>query len=589
MFLKLTKIATVASLAISLLGTSNSINAQTLPVPRQAAALNNAEQEQRHRQQQEARERSAAVNAPSVLAPATEHAERPSMPKEAPCFPVQRFVLEVPSDLPVYLQAGGASALPMDPFAFAQLWLDHYQGECLGSQGVGMLIKELSRTILSRGYVTTRVLVPEQDLTSGTLKLALIPGVIGEIRFSKPDLWGTWSAAFPTSAGQLLNLRDLEQGLEQMKRVASQDVDMQIMPTPVPGLSDVVITVKRGKPWTLVASVDNSGSRSTGKWQGNLSLGIDNPLGLSDIFNVGFSQDVMVEDKEFGTRGWNTFYSIPWGYWTATLSASSSNYFQQIAGANQTFISSGKSENIDLKLHRVLHRSQNDVLGMHMRLTRRFGRSFIEDSEISHQRRNNTILELGLTDRHYFGRSQLDATLSYRQGLGALGAQDDLLAVNGGPTWRYRMMVLDANFSVPFKVAKLPFRYITTVRGQYTDDRLYYVDNLTIGSRYTVRGFDGESMLAGERGFYWRNELQVPLATGQAFYAGLDYGRVAGPTTRNQAGTQLAGAVIGFRGGFGTSRLGSLSYDAFVGMPVDKPERLHTAGVTTGLQVAYRY
>jgi len=307
MFLKLTKIATVASLAISLLGTSNSINAQTLPVPRQAAALNNAEQEQRHRQQQEARERSAAVNAPSVLAPATEHAERPSMPKEAPCFPVQRFVLEVPSDLPVYLQAGGASALPMDPFAFAQLWLDHYQGECLGSQGVGMLIKELSRTILSRGYVTTRVLVPEQDLTSGTLKLALIPGVIGEIRFSKPDLWGTWSAAFPTSAGQLLNLRDLEQGLEQMKRVASQDVDMQIMPTPVPGLSDVVITVKRGKPWTLVASVDNSGSRSTGKWQGNLSLGIDNPLGLSDIFNVGFSQDVMVEDKEFGTPGLEHF------------------------------------------------------------------------------------------------------------------------------------------------------------------------------------------------------------------------------------------------------------------------------------------
>ncbi|WP_196302056.1 POTRA domain-containing protein, partial [Ralstonia solanacearum] len=34
----------------------------------------------------------------------------------------------------------------------------------------------------------------------------------------------------------LLNLRDLEQGLEQMKRVASQDVDMQIVPTDVPGV-----------------------------------------------------------------------------------------------------------------------------------------------------------------------------------------------------------------------------------------------------------------------------------------------------------------------------------------------------------------
>ncbi|WP_055333874.1 POTRA domain-containing protein, partial [Ralstonia solanacearum] len=72
--------------------------------------------------------------------------------------------------------------------------------------------------------------------------------------------------------GDLLNLRDLEQGLEQMKRVASQDVDMQIVPTDVPGMSDVVISVKRAKPWTVVAAVDNSGTRSTGKLQGNLSL-----------------------------------------------------------------------------------------------------------------------------------------------------------------------------------------------------------------------------------------------------------------------------------------------------------------------------
>lgn len=590
MFLKFPQIATAASLAVSLLGISSPVNAQPLPTPRQTAALSNAEQEQRHRQQQEARERGAAVDAPTVLAPAAEHAVFPQLPKEAPCFPIQRFLLEVPTDLPAYLQASGASSLPMDPFGFAQIWLDHYRGECVGSQGVGTLVKGLSQAILSRGYVTSRVLVPEQDLTSDTLKLALIPGVVGEIRFSEPDLWGTWKAAFPTSTGELLNLRDLEQGLEQMKRVASQDVDMQIMPTPVPGISDVVITVKRGKPWTLVASVDNSGSRSTGKWQGNLSLGIDNPLGLSDIFNVGVSQDVMVNDKEYGTRGWNTFYAIPWGYWTATLSASSSNYFQEIAGVNQTFVSSGKSENIDLKLHRVLRRSQNDVLGMQMRLTRRFGRSFIADSELPNQRRNNTILELGITDRHYFGRSQLDATMSYRQGLGAFGAQDDRLAAEGGPTWRYRMMVLDANLSVPFKLANRPFRFVTTVRGQYTNDRLYYVDDLTIGSRYTVRGFDGESMLAGERGFYWRNELQVPLGTsGQSMYAGLDYGRVAGPATKNQVGKQLAGAVIGLRGGLGGSRLGSLSYDAFVGTPVNKPEHLHTAGMTAGLQMAYQY
>lgn len=59
--------------------------------------------------------------------------------------------------------------------------------------------------------------------------------------------------------------------------------------------------------------------------------------------------------------------------------------------------------------------------------------------------------------------------------------------------------------------------------------RFSYLDSVTIGSRYTVRGFDGETLLAGSRGFYWRNELQVPIAqTGLSAYAGLDYGRVWG-------------------------------------------------------------
>ncbi|WP_454725882.1 MULTISPECIES: ShlB/FhaC/HecB family hemolysin secretion/activation protein [Cupriavidus] len=548
------------------------------------------EQDQRTRQQQEARERQQAVQAPGLRAQEVAPAEYPTLPTETPCFRIERFVVEVPDDLPAASRAQGASALPQDPFAFVGAWLDHYQGTCIGKQGIALLTKGISQAIISRGYVTTRVLLPQQDLSTGTLRLALIPGVIGELRFADSDTRGTWKTAFPARSGDLLNLRDLEQGLEQMKRVASQDVDMQVVPTSIPGRSDVVISVRRNKPWTVVSSIDNSGTRSTGKWQGNVSVGVDNPLGLNDIFNIGYSQDLMFSNKEHGTHGWNGFYSVPWGYWTATLSAYSSNYFQQIAGVNATFVSSGKSENVDLKLHRVLHRSQNDVFGVQMRLTRRFGKSFIEDTEIPQQRRNNTIVELGVTDRHYFGQSQLDATLAFRQGVGGLGAQDDVLAADGGPTWRYRMMVLDANLSMPFKIANQPFRYVTTVRGQFTNDRLYFVDDLTIGSRYTVRGFDGESLLAGERGFYWRNELQAPLGTnGQALYVGMDYGRVYGPSTVGQVGTQLAGAVIGLRGGVGSSTLGSMSYDVFLGMPLYKPEQFHTSGLTLGVQATYQY
>ncbi|KVE00352.1 ShlB/FhaC/HecB family hemolysin secretion/activation protein [Burkholderia anthina] len=569
--------------AAALLLIAASVSAQE--APRLAAQGN----DQQIRQQEEARERERTVSAPGVRSSVTASVGYPTLPSESPCFRIDRFSLDVPDALPASLKSQGASALSMDRFAFAREWLDHYAGQCVGKQGLDVLVKGLSQAILGRGYVTTRVLLPEQDLSTGTLKLSLIPGVIRHVRFADEKLRGTWKTAFPTRDGELLNLRDLEQGLEQMKRVSSQDVSMQIVPADVPGESDVVLDVKRGKPWTVVASIDNSGTRATGRLQGNLSLGIDNPLGLNDIFNIGASQDLEFGDKRLGSHGWNGFYSIPWGYWTATLSAYTNTYYQQIAGVNQTFIASGNSKTVDFKLNRVLSRSQNDVFGAQFRLSRRFGQSFIEDTEIPQQRRNNTFVEFGLTDRHYFGNAQFDGTLAYRQGVGAFGAQDDSVAADGGPTYRYKMAVLDANLSVPFAIAQQPFRYVTTLHGQFTGNTLYYIDDMTIGSRYTVRGFDGETMLAASRGFYWRNELQAPIdQTGQAVYAGIDYGRVWGPQPVTLVGTQLAGAVIGVKGSVAT-RLGAYGYDLFAGTPIYKPSGFPTARVTVGFQLTAQF
>ncbi|AFJ88021.1 TPA: ShlB/FhaC/HecB family hemolysin secretion/activation protein [Burkholderia vietnamiensis] len=557
------------------------------PTDQAAAARANAEQDRQVQQQRDVQQRDAAVRAPSVRSDVPKVEAYPALPTETPCFRIDRFTLDVPPSLPDAAKAQGASTLPMDRFAFAHDWLNHYEGQCVGKQGIDVLIKGLSQAILARGYVTTRVLVPEQDLSTGTLKLSLIPGMIRHVRFADEKLRGTWKTAFPTRDGEVLNLRDLEQGLEQMKRVSSQDVSMQIVPGALPGESDVVLDVKRSKPWTVVASIDNSGTRATGKLQGNLSVGIDNPLGLNDMLNVGVSQDLEFGDKRLGSHGWNGFYTIPWGYWAATLSASTNTYYQQIAGVNQTFIASGNSKTVDFKLARVLARSQNDVFGGYFRLSRRFGQSFIEDTEISQQRRNNTIIELGVTDRHYFDGAQFDGSAAYRQGVGGFGAQDDMLAA--GPTYRFKMAVLDANLSVPFVISKQPFRYVGTFHGQYTGNTLYYLDDMTIGSRYTVRGFDGETMLASSRGFYWRNELQMPIGqTGQAIYAGLDYGRVWGPQPIALVGTQLAGAVIGVKGSIGT-RFGAYAYDLFAGTPIYKPSGFPTARVTFGFQLTSQF
>jgi hemolysin activation/secretion protein len=96
-------------------------------------------------------------------------------------------------------------------------------------------------------------------------------------------------------------------------------------------------------------------------------------------------------------------------------------------------------------------------------------------------------------------------------------------------------------------------------------------------------------MLAAEKGFYWRNELQYPLGqTGQVLYGGLDYGHLWGPSAAILAGTQLAGAAIGVKGSVPT-RLGAYSYDVFAGTPLYAPSGFPASSVTLGFQVTAQF
>ncbi|MEE2976013.1 MAG: POTRA domain-containing protein, partial [Pseudomonadota bacterium] len=170
---------------------------------------------QRERAIEDANERARQQAVPNVSLERGAGAEQntTSLPTEQPCFKIQRVLVSVPATLPPAIRAIGASQLPQDPFRFLQDALDEYAGRCIGPKGLNLIVHRASGMLLERGYTTTRVAVPEQDLSSGTLKIALFPGVIRRIRLADESIWGTWRSAFPTGAGDLLNLRDLEQGL----------------------------------------------------------------------------------------------------------------------------------------------------------------------------------------------------------------------------------------------------------------------------------------------------------------------------------------------------------------------------------------
>jgi hemolysin activation/secretion protein len=148
-----------------------------------------------------------------------------------------------------------------------------------------------------------------------------------------------------------------------------------------------------------------------------------------------------------------------------------------------------------------------------------------------------------------------------------------------------KLFTAEANLNAPFKLAGEQFRYSALWRAQLNRTPLTPQDQFAIGGRYTVRGFDGENSLLGQRGWFIRNELGLALGqSGAELYAGVDYGHVGGLSVAFQPGSELAGGVVGVRGA-----LQGLNYDFFVGTPISKPEGFRTANVTAGFGLNYNF
>ena len=65
-----------------------------------------------------------------------------------------------------------------------------------------MLSKMLSDKMIARGFVTSQIIVPKQNLKDGVLKFKVVPGYIEDIRFEP-------QSTFPDSTGDVLNNTDL--------------------------------------------------------------------------------------------------------------------------------------------------------------------------------------------------------------------------------------------------------------------------------------------------------------------------------------------------------------------------------------------
>ncbi len=539
------------------------------------------QQELQRQQQQERQQRQQMERTPDVRLTTSEKTVPRSLPVETPCFQIERLLLkdvsgELLSEFDWVLQQLTASDAPL------------FIGQCVGAQGVSWLIERTQKVLVDRGFVTSRVLAAQQDMSQGTLALTLIPGRIRAIRLSDPvDPRANLNNALPMKEGDILNLRDIEQALENLKRVPTAEADIQIEPAQGNdaqlGDSDLVVSYRQPFPLRITLNVDDSGTKATGRYQGSATVSYDNALTLNDLFYVTNTNALGGSDPgPRGTHAKTVHYSFPVGYWTIGATSSTSRYHQTVAGLNQSYVYRGTSENNEIKINRLLMRDEVQKLNLAMRAFQRKSNNYIDDTEVETQKRIVGGWDATVNHKTFIQEATLESNLTYKRGTGAFGSLPAPEEGFGEGTSRFALMTADVNFAQPFKLSDQRLRYNTTWRIQHNRTALTPQDRFVIGGRYTVRGFDGETVLSAERGWLWRNELSVALGdSGQELYAGLDTGRVRGPTSDLLVAKQLTGAVIGLRGA-----LKKMTYDIFIAEPIETPDNFKTAGSTAGFSLS---
>lgn len=583
------------SLLIICLISSSLLPAVAAPTISQTDQLEKKQQQQiireQQRQQQFQQQMQPEVNVrlPQQQLPYDKNA--PLILNEKPCFIINKIILT--GDEAARFQFDLTRALQRSHFT---------SGMCLGSKAINQIMAQTQNAVIERGFTTTRILASPQDLTTGTLQLNVIPGRIHSIRYNMDNAEATHVGRvrhiqneFPAKAGDILNLRRLEQGLENLRRIPTVEADIQIVPAEDPNQSDIIISwTQRTVPIRLTLNVDDSGSHSTGRYQGGATLSFDNPLGLSDLFYINYNHDLGGKDSYFDsdgkrtgsrTRGYALHYSVPIGNWLVSFNRNHYRYHQAVAGFNENYQYSGNSDSSDLGITRMLYRNSHRKIDATAKIWRRESHNFIDDAEIEVQQRHTAGWALNLNHQEYIGNAIVNLGLGYRRGTGADNSLHAPEEEFDEGTSRMQIITVDAALMIPFTLGKQRLSYDSSFHGQWNKTPLITQDQVSIGGRYSVRGFDGEVTLMGERGWYWNNNLNWQYWKGHQVYLGVDVGHVSGSATQMQLGKTLAGAVVGFKGQLKAG--GNLYYDLYVGKPFYKPQYFRTARTTVGFNLNY--
>jgi len=374
-----------------------------------------------------------------------------------------------------------------------------YKNRCLGKDGVNQLMSKLTSAYIDKGFITTRVYIPPQDLNTGVLEFVVIEGILESFSINnnaaedRRKLW--W--AMPPQRGNHLSIGEIEQGIDQINRVPSANAKMKLWPGEDPGATHIQVLNTVNDEFRGNLEWNNEGQSNTGKQMIRFGMDADNLLGINDTWGFNF-----IGSKD--TNAVTLHNTFPFRNWTFNLSHSYSEYLNILPGNTDLF---GQSNTSTVGGNYLLYRNGKRKINWLTSLSIRRSDRHLLGIELTPQKLAPIRMALNMSENLSWGFYSFE--MGVVQGTKLLGAsKDPSNAPKGVPKAQFTK--IDGRFTLV--VPKPWFSYQTTFAFQQSDDLLYSSEQIHIGDKTTVRGFE-TTAASGEKGFFWRNDFNLSTHT----------------------------------------------------------------------------
>ena len=248
--------------------------------------------------------------------------------------------------------------------------LSDFINKQLSFEELELAVSLISEEYRSKGFWAVAYL-PEQELKDGVVKIQILEGRIGQLRFLEPDNEKNLNLSQEKAKeyilkgqdkDQMLNISALEKSIKTLDNVPGITAAASLVAGFNPGETDIIVSMSNTKLFSGSVRMDNHGSNSAGEIRLSGNVSMDGVFNLGDSLSVS---SLKSEGIDYTSIGFN--FPIGLDGSRADLSYSFLDY--SLGEQFNDIQANGTANNYSLQVHKPLPKLANINLASNFSIT----------------------------------------------------------------------------------------------------------------------------------------------------------------------------------------------------------------------------